>query len=264
MRMAPNKQTWESEETVTLYRLQEGLQKPEKTILRLLQSVIAGGRVLDIGVGAGRTTPYFSQAAREYIGIDYSPGMIAACREKFRGASQSLSFIVCDVRDMHCFGDHSFDFVMFSYNGLDYLPPEDRQAALGEIKRVCRPGGYFAFSTHNMHSAPRLFRLLPKCDSWQWPYMIYVNHRRRALNPHFRQLLKRKFAIFNDGALNFRLWTYYVEPRHQIEQLHAVGFTDVRVFSLSDGSEIKTMELLDENRDSWLYFCMPQVARGFH
>lgn len=36
--------------------------------------------MLDIGVGAGQTTPYFAQSVKEYIGIDYSSQMIQACR----------------------------------------------------------------------------------------------------------------------------------------------------------------------------------------
>jgi ubiquinone/menaquinone biosynthesis C-methylase UbiE len=41
-------------------------------------------KMLDIGVGRGRTTMHFAQAAEEYWAIDYSEEMIAACRERFR------------------------------------------------------------------------------------------------------------------------------------------------------------------------------------
>jgi ubiquinone/menaquinone biosynthesis C-methylase UbiE len=105
--------------------------------------------VLDIGVGRGRTTVALSETVGKYVGIDYSAKMIAACKERFRSTSQPLSFYVCDVRDMHRFPNHTFDVVMFSFNGLDYMLHEDRLIALRETRSVCVRNGWFVFSTHN-------------------------------------------------------------------------------------------------------------------
>src|SRR5215470_12960135 len=41
-----------------------------------------GMAILDLGVGAGRTTPHLSAIASRYVGIDYSEEMIRACRMK--------------------------------------------------------------------------------------------------------------------------------------------------------------------------------------
>jgi ubiquinone/menaquinone biosynthesis C-methylase UbiE len=62
--------------------------------------------MLDIGVGGGRTTKYFFPLAKEYVGIDYSPEMIQACKKKF----PELRFEVADVRNLSLFGDGHFDF----------------------------------------------------------------------------------------------------------------------------------------------------------
>jgi cyclopropane fatty-acyl-phospholipid synthase-like methyltransferase len=43
-----------------------------------------GMAILDIGVGAGRTTPYLSRIAARYVGVDYSEAMIAKCRATFQ------------------------------------------------------------------------------------------------------------------------------------------------------------------------------------
>jgi len=247
-----------------LYEYRLGLKKPEETIIRLLQPSLKGGAVLDIGVGTGRTTPALSSAARRYRGIDYSKGMIAACRQKFRSASRRISFSVCDVRDMRYFGDQSFDVVFFSFNGLDYLDQRDRLRALSEIRRVCRQHGYFAFSTHNLQRAPNLFRLLPFCFPLRLPYEINANYRRRILNRAFRRQLKHKFAVFIDGApvsAPYTLQTYYIRPRYQIKQLWAAGFTEVRVFSMN-GQEIKSYTELDRNRDLWLYFMCRRITQS--
>jgi len=257
--LSRNRKVYESPDIVALFMRLQDLQKPEETILGLLESSLRDGRVLDIGVGAGRTTPALSASAREYVGIDYSAEMIAACRVRFRDGSRRLSFLVCDVRDMRCFADRAFDVVLFSFNGLDTLSHEDRLRALSEIRRVCRLDGYFAFSTHNLQTGRNLFRFLPICQPQRLPHQILLNCRRRALNLTFRQQLKNMHAVFCDGVHEFRVQLYYIQPRYQIEQLQEAGFTDVRVFSL-DGYEVKSGAELDQNRDQWLYFmCRPMM-----
>ena len=104
--------------------------------------------MLDMGVGGGRTTRYFLPMASSYIGADYAPNMIAECKKKFK--SKKI-FEVLDVRNMGKFSDNMFDFILFSYNGIDSFGPEDRETALKEIKRVLRSDGYFSFSTHNIN-----------------------------------------------------------------------------------------------------------------
>src|SRR2546430_7085903 len=78
-------------------------------------------RMLDIGVGRGRTTAHFGSLVKEYTGIDYSPRMIEACRQQFRYAKVPFRFEVGDARDLHVFGDGVFDFILFSFNGLDAM-----------------------------------------------------------------------------------------------------------------------------------------------
>ncbi len=49
-----------------------GLFEPEKVILARLVGELAGGSLLDVGVGTGRTTPALSAACRRYVAIDYA------------------------------------------------------------------------------------------------------------------------------------------------------------------------------------------------
>ena len=105
-----------------------------------------GMAILDMGVGGGRTTPYLSQKASRYVGIDYSEEMVRLCRDKF----PRTEFLVADASDLSAFSDGSFDAIVFSFNGLDYLfPEEQRWKCLRECWRVLRAGGVFVFSSHN-------------------------------------------------------------------------------------------------------------------
>jgi len=104
-----------------------------------------GSNILDLGVGGGRTTAYLAGRASSYVGVDYSAAMIEACLEKFPG----LEFKVADAADLSIFQDESFDTVAFTFNGIDMLPEEARQACLKHIYRILKRNGRFIFSAHN-------------------------------------------------------------------------------------------------------------------
>src|SRR5713226_8305950 len=117
----------------------------ERAIFQTLGPRITGKRLLDIGVGGGRTTGFMLELSRDYTAIDYCEGFVDAVKAKF-GLD---SVYCCDVRDMRRFADRAFDFVLFSFNGLDYVSHEGRLKALAEINRVLANGGLLVFSTHN-------------------------------------------------------------------------------------------------------------------
>jgi hypothetical protein len=60
--------------------------------------------------------------------------------------------------------------------------------------------------------------------------------------------------IFNDGAHNFRLKTYYVTPTEQIKQLTELEFSGIKIYGLLDGREIKNDSNLMGSMDGWLYY----------
>jgi SAM-dependent methyltransferase len=105
-----------------------------------------GMAILDLGVGAGRTTPFLSQLASRYVGLDYSKTMIQVCQAKF----PHLVFAVADAADLSQFSDSAFDAVIFSFNGVDYLFPDEKPlACFTECRRVLKDHGVFIFSSHN-------------------------------------------------------------------------------------------------------------------
>jgi ubiquinone/menaquinone biosynthesis C-methylase UbiE len=116
-----------------------------------------GIAILDLGVGGGRTTPYLSRIASRYVGVDYSEAMLHVCAKKF----PDLDFRLADASDLSGFEDASFDAIVFSFNGLDYVvPDENRLRCLRECWRVLRTDGVFVFSSHN----PRSILVRPDWD----------------------------------------------------------------------------------------------------
>ncbi len=58
--------------------------------------------------------------------------------------------------------------------------------------------------------------------------------------------------MVHDGAHGLNVQCYYVKPRAQVEQLSDLGYRNVKVYSLRDGTEVE--DRLDEITDPWLYY----------
>ncbi len=233
------------------------LQPAEQTILNLLHDQLATMKMLDIGVGGGRTTQHFSQLVLEYVGIDYSSNMIAACQKRFAETSPAITFEVCDARNMSLFESNSFDLIAFSFNGIDYISHCDRLKIFQEVRRVGKPGGYFFFSSHNLQGMEREFHW-DKQLSFN-PIKTYTNLVMFALLRLFNypmtldQLNHAAHVVVKDEAHNFRLKTYYIRPEAQINQLKA-DFNLIKVYSWANGLEITSAQDLSTNADMWLYY----------
>jgi len=233
-----NKNIYRSQKIVKRYSHLDELFKPERTILRILKNKLKDMRMLDIGVGGGRTTCFFAPLVKEYLGIDYSEQMINACKKRFQNHSDKISFKLCDVRSMRILKDNYFDFILASSNGLDYISHNDRIKALREIKRVGKKNGYFLFSTHNLLSIDKLLPIKLSLNPIDTSKDIIRYLLLKILNKNFSKLKNEKYTLINDGAHQFRLSTYYIEPKEQIKQLESLHFKNIRVFSLETGKEI--------------------------
>ena len=143
---AVNRRIWERPNSLKHYGRLEGFVDPgERRAFARVRADAGRGRILDIGVGGGRTAAILLAETQDYVGIDYTPAMIDICRTKYPQAR----FEVEDARDLSRFGDEAFTLVIFSYNGLDVVGEGDRQRVLDEVHRVLAPGGAFFFSTFN-------------------------------------------------------------------------------------------------------------------
>ncbi len=111
-----NKKKYKSTSVVSSY-IYMRLQNPEVMILVKHRECIVDKHILDIGCGSGRTTAILKNLSR-----GYSLDMIESCWKQF----DNVHFIHGDVRSMNEFEDGEFDFVMFSFNGLDSINHDDR------------------------------------------------------------------------------------------------------------------------------------------
>lgn len=201
--------------------------------------------MLDIGIGGGRTTAYLKNLAKKYIGIDYSENLVDAAKKKFPDADLR----VADARDLSEFNANQFDFIVFSFNGIDYVGLDDRNKILNEINRVLKPGGIFFFSTHNKnHDSFNVSPWLNPSNS----LLINLKTFIKLLPYLFRHFAKKteeviadNYAVINNCAHNYSLMTFHTTPVFLQQQLNSNGFNTVEFLNKKGD---KT-----ENLDEWIY-----------
>lgn len=109
------------------------------------------GRSLDIGCGCGIYSKELEGMGFETYGVDVSGEMIEECRNILSIPAEEFDnrFMPANVEELP-FGSESFDLVL-SVGVFGYLLKD--HAAVQEIVRVLKPGGYFFLSVQNIVSA---------------------------------------------------------------------------------------------------------------
>jgi ubiquinone/menaquinone biosynthesis C-methylase UbiE len=252
--MEPNKVTFAKRFVVKYYKKAKGLQKPEESIISILKgNGLSSMKVLDIGIGGGRTTEHIAPIAGSYVGVDYMQEMIDVCNRKFSQKLKNTSFHVADARDLSLFKDDEFDFIIFSFNGIDCIKYAERQLVFNHIKRILKINGFFCYSSHNLLSVGSLFKTSATLNI---PYMFkrhFMNQKLKKINA---QALKNSatsdYLELVDGCHDLEGVFSYTRPSSEIKILKQNGFDHIRAFDLS-GKEM-TLENVDHNTERWIYF----------
>jgi ubiquinone/menaquinone biosynthesis C-methylase UbiE len=124
---------------------------------------LEGGRALEIGCGCGVGTDLILQrfGAYEVHAFDLDPDMVARARRRLSGhPTKRLNLYVADAASVPE-PDASFDAV-FDFGIVHHVP--DWRAAIGEVRRVLRPGGRFYFEEVTRQALQR------------WSYRTFLDH----------------------------------------------------------------------------------------
>jgi SAM-dependent methyltransferase len=185
-------QEWQNDEHVAYYREQADAiphrAEGEAVLLELLPSRLR--RVLDVGTGDGRLIALIrdARAGVDAVGIDFSPAMLVAARERFGGEAWIVEHDLAQpLPDLG-----SFDAIVSCF-AIHHLPDERKRALYAELFDAIDPGGVFLNLEHVASATP-------------------------ALNAEFMSVL----GLEEDDPSNQLV---AVEP--QLEWLREIGFEDV-------------------------------------
>jgi SAM-dependent methyltransferase len=99
---------------------------------------------LDVGCGPGETDSFLEGRVGSLAGVDVAAGMVDQARRRNPWAE----YRAYSDGDPIPYDDASFD-VCFTICVLHHVAPEQRLGVVGQMIRVCRPGGVVAVFEHN-------------------------------------------------------------------------------------------------------------------
>ena len=128
----------------------------EKRILdRVLTTLYDGRRIthLDFACGTGRLLAYLEPRARESVGVDLSPSMLAVARRSVSNAT----LIEADLTRADVLAGRKFDLIT-AFRFFPNAQPTLRQEAMSAILRHLDDSGYLVFNNH-LNSSSTMLRL---------------------------------------------------------------------------------------------------------
>lgn len=222
--------------------LSNRLYPGEHIVIGKFEKEWASFKMLDIGIGAGRTTHHFSPITKHYTGVDYAEGMLSHCRRSIP-EKHNTTLLHCDARDLSRFYKEKFDFVMFSMGGIDSVGLKERLKILSEIKKVLSKDGYFFFATHST----RAFKNSRAYSRFKWhspAESVYHLFKTMRFNRKIKSLYsdndvteiqKCDWKILKTGDHNFKVDVFHINPVVQIKQLNDNGFHVESIYGLDGG-----------------------------
>lgn len=181
-------------------------------------------RVLDVATGTGAVAIELARAepARTVIGLDQSPEMLAAGRDRVARAGLGDRIELRDGRaESLPFGDTEFDALTFTYL-LRYV--DDVPATLRELVRVVRPGGTVAMLEFGLPSG-----------AWRPLWELYVRVGLPVAGAVVSRAWRDVGSFLGPSIRGF--WRDWPEPR-LLAAWREAGLGDVDALGLSLGGGI--------------------------
>lgn len=154
------------------------------------------GEVLEVGFGSGRNVPYYPSAVTRVRAVDPAKLGQKLAAKRVAASSVPVEYIGLDGQSLPV-DDASVDCVLTTWT-LCTIPDVER--ALGEIRRVLRPGGALHFLEHGRSPIPKVAR---------WQDRLTPLQRRLAGGCHLNRPIDRLLRAADLDVT--RLDNYYLK-----------------------------------------------------
>jgi ubiquinone/menaquinone biosynthesis C-methylase UbiE len=114
----------------------------------------ASGRVLEVGGGTGANLPFYGPDVESLMITEPEPSMLRRLERRVREQAPETKVLRAAAEDLP-FEDNTFDVAVST---LVLCGVDDQARALGELRRVLRPGGRLIFIEHVRSDEPGLAR----------------------------------------------------------------------------------------------------------
>lgn len=190
-------------------------------VIEAIRAVVPpGGKVLDVGCGAGTLATLLAHLGYEVIAVDQDPAIVALAERTARYFHAKLTLGVVDAADLSAYRDRAD--LACSLGVLEHFPPEKTVACLREQARVGPLVLVVVPSRHTVHAAPvtdeRLYTLGALCHLVRRagltvrrrfvfgtvPTLTYRNLERALPAAFFRSLQRRASYAMSLACLGAR------------------------------------------------------------
>jgi ubiquinone/menaquinone biosynthesis C-methylase UbiE len=130
------------------------MSTPEFAQLRKNVLAEANGEILEIGFGTGLNLGHYPEQVRALAAVDPGAAMTRIARARIERSRIDVDLRIQSAESLP-FDAARFDCVVCTWT-LCSIP--DAQAAVGEVRRVLKPGGRFVFVEHGLSDEPSIQR----------------------------------------------------------------------------------------------------------
>lgn len=124
----------------------------------------ARGTVIEIGIGSGLNVPLYGSPAGHVYGVDPSPESLLMVKKRLKHASLPVELLRASAQELPI-SSHCVDTAVITWT-LCTIP--DPIKALGEMRRVLKPGGRLLFVEHGLAPEGKVQRWQNRLDPcWQ-------------------------------------------------------------------------------------------------
>ena len=103
------------------------------------------GKILELGAGFGQDSRFFAEHEYDVVSTDFADSALRLCAAVTpQTLKPRVTFVKLDMSSGLPFPDASFD-VVYAHLALHYFDKTTTFAIVGEVKRVLKEGGVFAF-----------------------------------------------------------------------------------------------------------------------
>jgi ubiquinone/menaquinone biosynthesis C-methylase UbiE len=220
-----------------------GLWKEEEKLIK--KYFKSKSKILDIGCGGGRTTIPISKMGYDVTAIDIVPEFIKIAKQNSKKNKVTSKIEIGDVTKLK-YRSSLFDNVLFSYNGIEHVSPDEIEKAIKEIIRVLKKEGYFIFTVHSILNPGK------NCAYW----LIWG---KEFLRFYLKKLfgIKQRERYFGDTYwkdYGEDIYAHFDTPNYYKKILKKVGFKKIQILPQSKVIGDQKGSFFDKFSDGNIFF----------